>query len=67
MSEEQKTNTSSTQSACNGLLCDLVDAAARIAMFDMPWDDESVSEVKSVRSEFRDAFRNILKKHKRSA
>ncbi len=46
------------------LLEELVDAAMRIAMFDMPIDDDTVPEVVSAKKEFRDAFKKILKKKK---
>lgn len=43
------------------LLNELVREAMKIAMFDCQWDDDSVPEVKSVRKEFKDAFREVLK------
>lgn len=49
----------------SSLLEELVREAMKIAMFDMPYDDDSVPEVASAKKDFRDSFRKILKKHRR--
>lgn len=46
------------------LVEELVREAMKIAMFDLPYDDDSVPEVKSMKNEFRLAFKAVLKERR---